>query len=353
MALSDVIGHARIVEAFVAAHARGAVHHAHLLAGPAGVGKRVLARAFIALVNCSGRPSRDPAGRAVEPCGECRSCRHVLADREHPDVLRLGPEEGSRTIKIAQVREILRIVPFPPIEAPSRFVVIEPADRLTEEAANALLKSLEEPSSHTRFLVISDRPDALLSTIRSRCQQILFGRLSDEEVVRVLVERLDVDADSAAAVAPLADGSPGAAIGLLDDPVMAQRDVIVRRLTSIRAGDVGEAFALASDLAELKPVIHTVFDVLQRFYRDALLVRTGSDPAVALANPHLRSELIEPLAARYGTEALLHRLALLVETERGIVHRNLNAKLSMERLVLALTAPPGEEGASPGLLDRA
>ena len=352
MALSQVIGHQRVVEALIAALARGSVHHAHLFAGPDGIGKRVLADTFAALCACSGVVGRDEDGRAAEACGACRSCRHVLGGGEHPDVLRLSPIDGARTIKIAQVREVLRIVPFPPIEAPTRFVIIEPAEALTEEAANALLKTLEEPSSHTRFIVISSRPDALLATIRSRCQQVLFGRLSDAEVIEVLVERQDVAPDVAAALAPLADGSAGAALALLDDPVMSRRDDIVRRLVGIPPGAVGPAFELAGMLTELKPSIGTVFDVLQRFYRDALLVATGAQQRVGLCNPHLHEDLIEPLARRLGADALLHRLALITETHAGIVERNLNLRLSLERLVLALSAPAGQEGANPGAFDR-
>ncbi len=352
MPLSQVIGHQRVVEALVAAHARDSVHHAHLFAGPDGIGKRVLANAFVALCSCSGDVGRDEDGRAVEPCGSCRSCRHVLSGGEHPDVLRLSPIDGARNIKIAQVRQILRIVPFPPIEAPTRFVIVEPAEALTEEAANALLKTLEEPSSHTRFIVITSRPDALLATIRSRCQQVLFGRLSDQEVQRVLLERHEVAADVAASVAALADGSAGAALALLDDPVMSRRDDLVRRLVGIPPGAVGPAFELAAALAELKPQIGTVFDVLQRFYRDALLVATGAQGRIGVSNPHLMDELVVPLASRLGTDALLHRLALITETHVGIVERNLNLKLSLERLVLALTAPAGWEGANPGVLDR-
>ncbi|MGM0574434.1 MAG: ATP-binding protein [Myxococcota bacterium] len=362
MGLRQVIGHERVVEALVAANARGTVHHALLFAGPDGVGKRRVALGFVALVNCTGDAPTDEAGRRVDACGTCRSCRRILAELEaedapegeegeaptHPDVLHLSPQEGSRQIRIDPVREILRVVPFPPIEAACRFVVVDPADTFTDEAANALLKNLEEPPSRTRFILLTSRPDALLTTIRSRCQKITFGRLEEEQVVRGLVTRQGVGEEEAGRVAGLADGSLGAAIALLDDPVMGRRDEIVRRIAAVEPGRAAPAFAIAADLGEPKDALPTVFEVLRRLYRDLLLLRTGAADRQGLSSPHLRQEILEPMAARYGVAALLHRLDLIDETERGVLRRNLNARLSMERLMAALTAPPGREGASTG-----
>ena len=184
MLLDDILGHDRVREGLKSAAATDTVHHAMLFSGPEGVGKGAVARAFAALAAC---PNPSPSGDA---CGTCRSCERILShqpgeETRHPDVLWLSPQ-GSAVIKIAQVRDLLGIIPYPPLEARVRTVVIEPADAMNVEAANALLKTLEEPPSSTRFILITSRPDALLSTIRSRCQAIHFGRLTDEEVERGL-----------------------------------------------------------------------------------------------------------------------------------------------------------------------
>lgn len=351
--MSDHLGHQAVREALIAAHANGTVHHAYLFAGARGVGKHHLARAFIAMVNCTGDAPTDAEGRRVDACGTCRSCRRLLpkdlsAPNTHPDLLPLLLEEGSRALKIEAIREVRRVVPFPPIEAAVRFVLIDPAEALTPPAANALLKVLEEPPSRTRFIVISSQPDALLTTIRSRCQRVNFGPLQDAEVAHALVERFEVDAPTAKAVAAMAEGSIGTAMTLLDDPVMQERESILKALVDLPPGAVAPAFELAGELAEHKATLRTLFDLLRRIFRDALLLRVGTE--VPLSMPQLREGVTEPFAHRYGEEALMLRLELIDEVERGIEKRNLNLKISLERLVLALTALPGLEGARTGVV---
>ncbi len=358
MKFRDILGHERVLEALVQAEASGTGHHALLLAGPSGVGKRAIAVGLAALANCVGDAPRDARGRRTDACGVCKSCRRILrtgragdesgpgargptGEGGHPDVLLLEPD--GRQIKIAQVRELLRVVPFPPIEARQRVVIIDPADAMGPEAANALLKTLEEPSSHTRFILLSSRPDALLTTIRSRCQRVTVGRLDEAVVERALVDRFEVPADEAAAAAALSDGSLGDALQLLDDPLLRQRDALVRRLLDIAPGDVGSAFALAADLADAKDSRQTVFDMLTRLYRDLLLLRLGVSESLGLAHPNL-APLLRAAAERYGPQALLARLELIEDTRRGVLAVNLNPRLAFERLLVALTAAPGGEG---------
>jgi DNA polymerase-3 subunit delta' len=304
-------------------------------------------------VNCIGAAPTDDSGRRVDSCGTCRSCRRLLpsdpkAANTHPDFLTLVLGEGERALKIEAVRAVRRVVPFPPIEAAFRFVLIDPAEALTLPAANALLKVLEEPPSRTRFIVISSQADALLSTIRSRCQRITFSPLKDAEVTRGLVERFEVDQPTATAVAAMAEGSLGAGLTLLDDPVMQERDTLLAALAQLPPGAVRPAFELANELAEHKASLRTLFDLLRRVYRDALLIRVGANSQLSL--PRMRETISGPFAARYGERALMLRLDLIEETERGIMRRNLNLRVSLERLVIALTAPPGLEGARTGVV---
>lgn len=358
MTMASIIGHDAVIESLVAAHASDTVHHAYLLTGATGIGKQRLARAFIALVNCVGDAPTDDAGRRMDACGSCRSCRRLLPavsdegteTAQHPDLLEMVLQPDDRSLKIAQIREVLRIVPFPPIEARYRFVLIEPVEAMTEEAANSLLKTLEEPPSRTRFILITSQPDAVLVTIRSRCQRLPMSPLTEAEVERALTETLGVEAEVASAIAPLADGSVGGALALKDDPIMAQRDELLRRLAAIRPGEVRAAFSLAAEIGANRGSLRTFFELLQRLYRDLLLLRTGTEAIGKLSNAALREDVLEPLAARYGVESILLRLELIEETERGITTRNVNRVLSLERLLCALTAAPGREGAATGAL---
>jgi DNA polymerase III gamma/tau subunit len=124
---------------------------------------------------------------------------------------------------------------------------------------------------------------------------------------------------------------------------MRDRDALISRLLAIAPGDTVAAFALAAELAELKPALPTVFEVLSRLYRDLLLLRTGTAAALGLSNP----DLAAPLAAtaeRLGVEAILQRLELIADTRYGLLERNLNPRLSLERLIGALTSAAGDEG---------
>ena len=344
MVLDDILGHGALRAGLRASAASDTVHHAMLFSGPAGVGKTTVARAFAALAAC---PRRAPDEDA---CGSCRSCERILShvqgeDTRHADVLWISPE-NSAVIKIAQIRALLGIVPYPPLEAEVRTVIIAPADTMNVEASNALLKTLEEPPSSTRFILVTDHPDALLSTIRSRCQSIHFGRLSEEEVQVGLVAA-GLQLADAQRIAALADGSLGGALNLVDDPVLAGGDAILERCLSIRPGDATAAFQLAAELAEPKEQVGRVLELLHRFYRDAMLVSTGAADGIRLTHPHLTETLTRTAVDRLGTEAILHRLALISDTQRGLGARNLPAKLSLERLLVALLAPPGREGARP------
>ena len=265
-------------------------------------------------------------------------------ERTHPDIVNLELGSDERVIKIDRLREVLRIVPFPPIEAKVRFVIIDPIDALTVPAANALLKTLEEPPSTTQFILLSQRPDALLPTIRSRCQVMNLSRLLDDDVKEGLRVQ-GVDAQDAARIAPIADGSLGDALKLLDDPIMARRDAWLRRLLDLPVGRITNAMEMAAELADEKGSLSTFFDLIRRLYRDALIVRLGGHHGeVQLSLPELRDELTLELANRLGVEAILQRIELIDQTERGLNVRNLNLKLSLERLLIGLCSAAGREG---------
>ncbi len=353
MLLSDIVGHARPIDALVRAHVGGTSHHAYLFQGPAGVGKRHVAFALAALWSCVG-----PRAGVGVACGTCRHCRRILPmadvsdDGGHPDLRLLEPD--GRQIKVDQVRELLRIVPFPPIEAAVRAVIIDPADALGEEAANALLKTLEEPSSRTRFILLTSRPAALLTTIKSRCQRVGFGRLTDAQLAAVLTEREGWAPEDAQRVVPLADGSVGAALALRGTPVADKGGQILEDFLNAPAGDAVAAFGLAGALNELLPtrapsgekirVLLPVLDRFARLLRDALILRVGGGQR--LYHAELRAPL-EAWAARYGTSAILARLEVLAEARLGLATFNTNPRLTLERLFLALTAPPGREAVRP------
>lgn len=226
MPFSEVLGHARPLGLLSRSIARGSLPPSLLFTGPEGVGKRLAAGALAEALNCLA-PAKGTL--PVDACGRCAACRRI-AKGAHPDVLVIEPSE-SGSIKIDLVRPAIAATAYRPFEGRSRVVIVDEADRLTDDAANALLKSLEEPPAASVFVLVTARPEMLLATIRSRCSRLRFGRLTSGDVARVLTERHGMDPGEAHAVASIADGSPGRA---LEAGSKAYRTARVAALSALR-----------------------------------------------------------------------------------------------------------------------
>ena len=171
MGFDNVLGQDRAKEILQLALAQNRLGHAYLFTGPAGVGKTLLARETAQAVLC-----RSPGARQ---CGACRDCL-LFAHDGHPDFMLLQPEGTSRVIKISQVREyLIPTLSLMPVQSERRVAIIRDADALQEEAANAILKTLEEPVGATLFILVTGAPSALLPTILSRCQMVRFDPLGE------------------------------------------------------------------------------------------------------------------------------------------------------------------------------
>lgn len=186
--------------------------HALLLAGPAGVGKRVFADALVGYMLCE---QRSDAGA----CGHCRGCLQLAAG-SHPNRMRLAPEEGKRDIGVDAVREVLARVSVSSHYGAAKLVLVDPADQLTMAAVNALLKTLEEPPPATFFLMVSERPRLLPATLRSRAQLLRFATPPQAQVLPWL-GRYAPQVDAAALAE--AGGAPLRALAWHDSGLLARR----------------------------------------------------------------------------------------------------------------------------------
>ncbi len=196
MRWEEIAGQDRAVKALRSALSRDQVHHAYLLAGPAGVGKELLARTFAQAANCE---AEDPAAR---PCGVCESCLGLLRGN-FPDVIAVMPQaemvarglltradlEGvpSKEIRVDEVRALARRLSLKALRGRRKVAIVTPADAMNERAQNTLLKTLEEPPPATTFLLLSAHPDSLLPTIRSRCARVQLGPVPEEALVARLL----------------------------------------------------------------------------------------------------------------------------------------------------------------------
>jgi DNA polymerase-3 subunit delta' len=236
--------------------------HGLLLTGPRAVGKTTLALDIAAALLCL---EPDVAAR---PCRACRGCR-LVEDGNHPDLHRLAPDGPGGLIGIDAVRGLISELALLPVEGGARLAIIESAHRLTEDAQNALLKTLEEPPAGVTLVLCAEDEDRLLPTIHSRVARVRLGTVGVREIEALLEERGEADAPSASRYARLADGRPGLAIAyarspeaatirgeiartlldLLDAP-RAQRLIRVRDLLA-RAADLGTALAPAAASADI------------------------------------------------------------------------------------------------------
>jgi len=287
---------------FAALKRGGSLGHAYLIEGPAGSGRRTLARHVARLLLCNDA--------AEPPCRHCPACRKVDQDM-HPDVLRLVLEEKARNLKIEQVRDIQGILPYPPIEGRWKIVIIEDADLLTIEAQNALLKSLEEPPSYNLFLLLAASRTRLLPTVLSRCQHLAMLPLERQALTEELRARLPEAATEALdEAARLSGGWLGEALAIAGDPRWSELRAAVGRALG---GSPLDLFELSKEWARKDESFN------------------GTARALRLVADALREGLVEAGAPIERLEAWQR----VREVARFEAEHNVNARLSLEVAVLA------------------
>jgi DNA polymerase III subunit delta' len=340
MILREVIGHRRLTALLARAIERESLPPTLLFVGPSGVGKWAVARATAQTVNCL-EPVKAAGELAIDACGKCRSCDRI-ARGMHVDVMMLEPDERA-SIKIDLVRDVLSKTGYRPFEGRKRVVLIREADTLEPHSQNALLKSLEEPPPGTMFILTTSVPGVLLPTVRSRCMRLRFGRLTSAEVTSALIrdhEYSDVDARGAA---PLAGGSLGQALALIDNDLSMFRELAMGLLqhTAGRADTqsrVQAASALhsgggSSKKERTREDVAIVLRLMASMLRDVEAINAGADRAV-LANPLLTTDL-ENLARAYSGDRARAAFGA-VDRALTALERNAGTKVVAEWLAVQM-----------------
>jgi DNA polymerase-3 subunit delta' len=316
MAFRDVIGNQRAVQIIKKEIERGRVYSAYLFTGMEGVGKKLVALNMAKALNCTNAEG--------DACDSCPPCQRI--DKGvHPDLLQINPT--GETIKIGQIRELQQSLAFKPYEARWRVVIVDGAERMTRETANAFLKTLEEPPQSTTIILIAAALEGLPPTVLSRCQRITFNPLSEEEVNKVLADQLTPE--EIRARVPLAGGSPGRALRMDSEKVTQARDA----LPSALSPSLGQRLQLAQELARQEGSGGMFLEILGGWLRDLVVYRETEEEG-RLLNRDLADE-IKKAASQQKTEGLLRDFWSILHIQQGIeAHGNL--RLSLETALVGI-----------------
>lgn len=356
-----IVGQEKAVSLLRRSAAGSLVSHAYLFVGGPGVGKKTAARALSCAVMC------EDGG-----CGGCDTCARIQRE-VHPDVHIIEPE-GAASYIVSQVRDVIRDVELTPVEGPRKVYVLTQADSLNAEAANALLKTLEEPPDDAVLILLALSADSVLPTISSRCQVVRFERISRADALAAVVERTGVDEDTALAALAAAGGILPRAIEIVRSPSrMAVREEIMatlkdvaamdpldvleavkRIMLSVRAPlddlrrrqeeDLEKRRELMGKASTTKPIeekhkrettareregLFEVLDVTESWLRDCLMLSRGADELIGNRD---HSDATAEVAAVISAHAATDALAAVGRARKRISY-NVSPQLALEAMI--------------------
>jgi len=333
MSFSDIIGHDREIGILKGAIVKNRVAHSFLFCGPGGIGKRMTAQAFARALNCNEV--------ADDSCGECPTCRRIDGGAD-PNVIFVQPRESEKkgggvdmvsgTIRIEEIRNIQHRLAYG-TDGGKKVCIVDGAEKMNTQTANAFLKTLEEPPEDTVIILIVSQATALLPTILSRCQRINFSPLKLEVVEKLVAERLALSTERCRLIAALSGGSLGRALEGWDEALFEERKRVVDGLMTLSSGDVMDVFTLADEVARGESIGDT-FEIMKIWYRDLALRQEGWDEMVVNSD---MPEALQKMGDGQSFDAIWESFQAIGQAERDILPpRNGNKQLTLEVLFMDL-----------------
>ncbi len=326
MRFTDIQAQESAVGILTRAIAADRVPHAYLFTGPAGVGKFLAARALAMTLNC--------AESGEDACGECLSCRKIMRS-SHPDVFVLSPPEKKKNIAVDAVRELMRRLLTRPHEGRAKVAIIDPADTMTESAANALLKTLEEPRPGAFLVLISSAGSSLLSTVRSRCQQIRFRALPTD-VVETLLMDSGTSPEDAAVAASLSNGSMAQAATYLSEDLSGRMELALGLVEGSTAPTPKMGLAVAAQMAGQRNEALRLLELVMIVTGEILWLLTHPEDAGERKMATLMGDKLVSVASRLSLQKVT---VFVTETHRAyqrIRNNNMNPQLALENMLMSM-----------------
>lgn len=327
----QVVGHEKAVASLDRSLKDGKLSHAYLFVGPKHVGKITLAMNLAQALNCDGEE---------KPCGHCPQCLRIR-ERKHADVQVIALD-GRTEIGIDHIREMQHAANLRPFEGRYRVFIIDGAEHLSHEAANCLLKTLEEPPPNVELILLAINERLLLPTVLSRCHRLELSPLSTTVVEQALILRWGVPQEQAMVLARLCSGCLGWAVAAAsDEGLLSQRREKLDKLCHLARVGRGERFTYAAQLANQfssnREAVHELLSLWLGWWRDLLLIKGGGGSFITNVDqePTLQSQ-----AQGYSLREIKGFIQSLNQARQQLEH-NANPRLVLE--VLMLDLPRGKE----------
>jgi len=321
MSFQDIYGHEKQIALLKSAITGGRLAHAYLFHGREGIGKKATAMAFAEAILCERKEA--------EACRTCLSCKKT-GHGNHPDLITVAAEGAF--IKIQAVKDLLHMTAFRPLEGGRRLFIIDEADRMNQAAANALLKTLEEPSPANILVLITSKPYTLPRTILSRCQQIRFSPLRQETVTAYLEGKESLAAETAKMIASVAEGSIQRALQLKQDDYLVDRKAVMGHIAADHSGDLLQRLSLMRYLGKDKKDVPEKLSILLSCFRDALIWKELPEDRTP-ANSDEKNAI--QAVTRLTTEDILFNLKTISASIRALEY-NANKLLTLEAMTFTL-----------------
>ncbi|MBR1758207.1 MAG: DNA polymerase III subunit delta' [Lachnospiraceae bacterium] len=325
---AEIVGHENIIEHFRRAIREGKVSHSYILSGEAHAGKMMLAESFAKALQCT-----DPSSRTTgEACGRCISCLQAES-HNHPDIIYVTHEKT--VISVEDVRQqIVATADILPYSGDYKVYIVDEAERMNEQAQNALLKTIEEPPAYVVILLLTTNTNQLLATIRSRCVEMPVHPVSEAKIRRFLMQKYELPDYSAQVAAAFSQGNVGKAVQFASSGTFTeQKEKMTEIMKRMPRMHFSELMGYVKDLSGAKKEIDTYLDFVTIWLRDVLLAKACGEQAKLICREEERD--IKNQAAHVTYEGL-ERSFRAVQGAKARFRANVNFEVALETMLVQL-----------------